>query len=89
MPFYPKLRKTNIAKDVKIRTAKYLLKLKKQFAKEVWSKDIDKHLLLATWNIRDLGKNGSKHGKRTIEDLFYIAEIISNFDLVAVKKLMI
>ena len=86
MPYYPKLKQSSLAIDVKKRTVTNLLKLKSQLVKEIPSKDLDKNLLLATWNIRDLGKNGAKHGNRNLEDLFYIAEIISNFDLIAVQE---
>lgn len=86
MPYYPKLKQSSLSADVKKRTVANLLKLKKQLVKEIPSKDLDKNLLLATWNIRDLGKNGAKHGNRNLEDLFYIAEIISNFDLIAVQE---
>ncbi|WP_072389367.1 endonuclease/exonuclease/phosphatase family protein [Hyphomicrobium sp. CS1BSMeth3] len=39
---------------------------------------------LATWNIREFG--GRKHGGRTDEALYCIAEIISRFDIVAVQE---
>ena len=92
MPYYPLLRKDfkvnddTLNKTEKKRTAESILRLKNQLQRDIPSKDIDSHLLLATWNIRDLGKNGPKHGKRNLEDLYYIAEIISAFDLVAVQE---
>ncbi len=86
MAYYQRLRSSRLPQDLKSRTASNLLKLKKQLKKDIPQKNLDEHLLLATWNIRDLGKSGPKHGKRTLEDLFYIAEIISNFDLVAVQE---
>jgi hypothetical protein len=40
---------------------------------------------IGTWNLRELG--GSKHGGRdTYEPLYYMAEIISNFDIVALQE---
>jgi endonuclease/exonuclease/phosphatase family metal-dependent hydrolase len=45
---------------------------------------VDPTLLLATWNIREFG--GTKSGGRDIEALYYIAEIISRFDIVAVQE---
>jgi endonuclease/exonuclease/phosphatase family metal-dependent hydrolase len=86
MPYYPRLKRSNAPKEIKKRTAENILKLKKQLSKDIPEKDLDKHLLLATWNIRDLGKNGAKQGRRTLEDLFYLAEIISKFDLIAVQE---
>src|SRR5882724_5830101 len=48
-------------------------------------KTADKSLLVATWNIRELGAN-HKAGKRLPESFHYIAEIIAAFDLVAVQE---
>ncbi len=87
MPYYPLLRYARDLKtEKKKKTASNLISLRKRLKKEIPQKDLDEHLLLATWNVRDLGKNGSKHGKRDKEDLFYIAEIISAFDIVAVQE---
>ncbi|GAA3626212.1 hypothetical protein GCM10022200_05700 [Microbacterium awajiense] len=46
----------------------------------------DSRLLLATWNIRDFDSNRFGMGPRLPETFFYIAEIISCFDLVAVQE---
>lgn len=52
------------------------------------SKDSDTTLLLATWNLRDFGRKGARgHGERTLEALYYIAAVISAFDLVAVQEI--
>jgi exonuclease III len=64
-----------------------LCKLKEQLSQEVPDKDIDHNLLLATWNIRDFGKlNRRGYGDRIPESHFYIAEILSAFDLIAVQE---
>ncbi len=42
------------------------------------------NLLLATWNIREFGN--TKGGGRTADAYYFIAEIISRFDLVAVQE---
>lgn len=44
----------------------------------------DGSLLLATWNIREFG--GAKHGGRIPDAMYYIAECIGRFDLVAVQE---
>lgn len=44
----------------------------------------DDTLLLATWNIREF--DSTKYGQRLPESFYYIAEIISRFDLVAVQE---
>ncbi len=42
---------------------------------------------MSTWNIRDFDKVSRRgFGKRLPETLFYIAEVISRFDLVAVQE---
>ncbi len=43
-------------------------------------------LLLATWNVRDFDSNRFGQGPRLSETFYYIAEIISCFDLVAVQE---
>ena len=39
---------------------------------------------IATWNIREFG--GTKYKGRSFEELYYIAEIISHFDLIALQE---
>ena len=66
------------------RTANNLLTLKVELDNAIPSKTVDSTLLLATWNIREFG--GTKSGGREEEPLYYIAEIISRFDIVAVQE---
>jgi endonuclease/exonuclease/phosphatase family metal-dependent hydrolase len=62
--------------------------LRAQLSAEIPAKDAEDNLLLATWNIRDLGKPGGGfgYGERLPESYFYIAEILSRFDFVAVQE---
>lgn len=46
----------------------------------------DSRLLLATWNIRDFDSGKFGMGPRLPETFFYIAEMLSSFDLVAVQE---
>jgi hypothetical protein len=46
----------------------------------------DSSLLLATWNIRDFDSNKFGYGPRLAETFFYLAEIMSCFDLIAVQE---
>lgn len=82
MPFYKSLdnRKTEDR-----RIAEVLLRLKTVLDQEVPEKSVDKTLLLASWNIREFG--GMKYGGRDKEALFYLAEILSRFDLIAVQEI--
>ncbi len=64
-------------------TAKGLLELKKRISKAAIPPSAkDKTLNLATWNIREFGKKN-----RLKQSIHYIAEILSNFDLIAITEL--
>ena len=85
MPFYKKLR-TNT--DYSLRTIKNLLALRAgRKAQGIPDRTLKKTLLLATWNIRDFDSNKFKQGPRVEESYYYIAEVISNFDLVALQEI--
>jgi len=61
--------------------------LRAQLDAEVPEKDVEENLLLATWNIRDLNKKNRRgFGERLPETYFYIAEVLSRFDFVAVQE---
>ncbi len=47
-------------------------------------KKLTGNLILGTWNIREFGN--SKYEGRMTESLYYIAEIISRFDLIAIQE---
>lgn len=82
MPFYYQI---DNSKKEERRIAENLLKLKGSFeGKNIPLRCIDKTLMLATWNIREF--DNAKYGVRSKEPLFYIAEIISRFDIVAVQE---
>ncbi|MBC3541403.1 endonuclease/exonuclease/phosphatase family protein [Rufibacter sp. H-1] len=77
MPYYSKIQDK--------RTAEGLLRLKQGLSEaKVPKRNVSDSILLATWNIREFGD--SKQGLRTDEPLYYIAEIINAFDLVAVQE---
>ena len=68
------------------RTAEGLLWLKQAFKEEKVPERVrSSRLLPATWNIREF--ESSKYGPRQREALYYIAEIIDHFDIVAVQEL--
>ena len=67
-------------KDEKKRVIEKLIILRKQLDKDIPEKTARNTLLLATWNIREFSDN------RKTESLYYIAEIISRFDLVAIQE---
>lgn len=80
MPFYRAIdRDTEEGR----RIIERLLILKDALA-DIPTKTVDETLLIATWNIRDFDK--PSYGKRSTEAVYYIAEIISRFDIVAVQE---
>ncbi len=72
---------------MKARTLAGLVRLRKQLGKEMPRKTRSATLVLGTWNIRNFDDNRFAAGHRTKEDLFYIAEIISHFDVIAVQEI--
>jgi len=78
MSYYYPLKK--MSKAERLRTAENLLKLRSHLDREIPQKTATDTLLLATWNIRKFSDN------RLMESLYYIAEIINRFDLVAVQE---
>ncbi|HEV2911833.1 MAG TPA: endonuclease/exonuclease/phosphatase family protein [Pyrinomonadaceae bacterium] len=82
MPFYYNI---DGRKENQKRIAKGLLRLKESFTRNKQPKrTVTETLLLATWNIREF--DSPKYGRRGKEPIFYIAEVISQFDLVAVQE---
>lgn len=65
------------------RTARRMLKLKDKLSEQIPQKDPNK-TLIATWNIRAF--DSDDYGKRSIEALYYIAQIIERFDIIAVQE---
>jgi len=67
------------------RTAEGLLRLKDGFEENgMPMRTASDSLLLATWNIREF--DSPSYGARGQESIYYIAEIVSRFDLVAIQE---
>lgn len=81
MPFYQDI-KLNTPEGK--RTVARLLVLRKNLSAQIPEKKLTENLLLATWNIREFGTH--KYGGRRSEAYYYIAEIISRFDIVAIQE---
>jgi endonuclease/exonuclease/phosphatase family metal-dependent hydrolase len=101
MPVYHKLRLTSshtpVAQAKNRRIATNLLRLRQRLrdhfqaeqsrsegVQEDRIKDSTRLLRLATWNIREFDSNN--FGKRLDESFYYIAEIIAQFDLIAIQE---
>ncbi|MBD1553455.1 endonuclease/exonuclease/phosphatase family protein [Pseudomonas typographi] len=85
MPYYAGLR--NISdREVRKRIIDGLKRLRAQLggAQGVPERSATGTLLLATWNIREF--DSGKYGYRDEEAYFYIVEIISRFDLIAIQE---
>ena len=67
------------------RCAERLLFLREHL-KDLRETKSDGSLLLATWNIRDFDSNKFGWGPRLSESFYYLAEMISCFDLVAIQE---
>lgn len=70
----------------KMRTAERLLALRHKLRSDVSERAGRNSLLIASWNLRDFDSNRLGHGHRLRESYYYIAEIISAFDLVALQE---
>jgi hypothetical protein len=81
------LLRSRIAESQRARVVRNLVALREQLDRDIPPKDANDNLLLATWNVRDLGKiNRRGFGDRLPETYFYIAEVLSRFDFVAVQE---
>ena len=79
MPYYYPIRRIRNKKE-QTRIIDKLLILRNQLDEQIPAKTAAETLLLATWNIREFGDN------RRTESFYYIAEILSHFDLIAVQE---
>jgi hypothetical protein len=83
MPNYTGLKR--ISDDtVRGRVIDGIEALRDGLARQVPSRLATDSLLLATWNIREF--DSTKFGWRSAEPYFYIAEILSHFDLIAIQE---
>ena len=84
MPFYAGLRRWK--EEDRSRAINRILALRGSLRRAIPPRTVRETLLLATWNLRDFDSNKFGHGPRLRESYYYIAEVISAFDLVAVQE---
>ncbi|WP_197435081.1 endonuclease/exonuclease/phosphatase family protein [Nitratireductor arenosus] len=74
-------------KAARIRTIDGLARLRQAIAERMPDRTASSTLLLGTWNIRNFDDDRFGHGSRLEESFFYLAEVISAFDIVAVQEI--
>ncbi len=84
MPYYAGLKQIKDA-TVRKRTIAGLQRLRPALVAAIPPRTATDTLLLATWNIREFDA-GQKATFRGDEAYYYIAEILSRFDLIAVQE---
>ena len=82
MPYYQYLR--GLKEEEKNRSIAGLLRLKDALDQQIPKKTIADNLLIATWNIREF--DSKSYGDRSQEAIYYIAEILDRFDLIAIQE---
>lgn len=78
--FYANVDKTHDPQ----RTATRLLQLRTALRESGVPEKCNQTLLLATWNIREF--DSPAYGERSLEAMYYIAEICSHYDLIAIQE---
>ncbi len=95
MPFYNDLRpdsdyhKRDFAlvfpgmdTKAKVRTIEGILALKTALSSELPTRNAERNLLIASWNIKEFGHTT----QRLPEAYFYIAEVLAHFDIIAIQE---
>jgi endonuclease/exonuclease/phosphatase family metal-dependent hydrolase len=77
---FPELRQQTATK---IRIIRKLLELKNGLERDVAVRRADENLIIASWNIKEFGHTT----QRQPEAFFYMAEILSRFDLIAIQEI--
>lgn len=83
MPYYAGLRRET--PETRRRIAEGLVRLRRTIVdQKVPQKTLGGDLLIASWNIREF--DSPKYGERIVDAFYFIAEILSHFDLIAVQE---
>ena len=88
-----KTEETTIYDELPLEVAQNLADLREDLDQKVPFKELDRNLLIATWNIRSFGNFTRKwfsddkdSPRRDLHSIFCIAEILSRFDVIAVQE---
>jgi hypothetical protein len=71
----------------KVRAAERLLALRHKLRSEITDRTSPHSLLIATWNLRDFDSHHLGHGLRLRESFYYVAEIVSAFDVIVLQEI--
>ena len=83
MPHYPSLRREDPV--TRKRIAEGLTRLRKAIVdQKVPARTLEGDVLIASWNIREF--DSRKYGGRLTDAFYYIAEVLSHFDLIAIQE---
>jgi endonuclease/exonuclease/phosphatase family metal-dependent hydrolase len=85
MPSYWRLKHIKSSSE-RSRIIVNLEKLRVQIADQLPRRTAEDTLILGTWNIRNFDDNRFGNGLRLYESMWYIAEIISAFDILAIQE---
>jgi len=83
MPYYAGIKQIK-DETSRHRTITGLQRLRAALGRAIPKRSVTNTLLLATWNIREF--DSGKYGYRSEESYYYIAEILSRFDLIAIQE---
>ena len=76
-----------MSKPTRARTIGGLKRIRAQMDAEMPRKTRDDTIVLGTWNIRNFDDNRFGSGPRSDEDIYYLAEILARFDVIAVQEI--
>ncbi|MEQ6123202.1 endonuclease/exonuclease/phosphatase family protein [Pseudotenacibaculum sp. MALMAid0570] len=85
MPYYKPLKR--VTKSERLRTIAGIQRIREQLEAEKFpTKKATESLILGTWNIRNFDDDRFNFGPRLTESFYYLAEIISRFDVIAIQE---
>ena len=83
---YWKLRYEFDTKAERRRVVKNIKELREFLSQTIPPQTTDSNVILGTWNLRNFDDNRFGNGPRLPESFFYIAEILSAFDAIAIQE---
>jgi exonuclease III len=86
MPYYKPIKKMSF--EDRKRTVAGIQRIRKQLQSSKFpTRKASESLIIGTWNIRNFDDDRFNYGPRLQESFYYIAEIMSRFDIIAVQEI--